>query len=104
MITEYDIVHTLVRTEKGSMLETDRKYIFQVSTRANKIAIKRAVESIYNVKVQDVNCLVVPGKRKRVRQEFGHTSKWKGVRSISLSIDRGRLLWEFEGLNRQLMA
>jgi len=77
MITDYDIIQTLVRTEKGSMLEPQRKYVFQVSSRANKISIKKAVETIYNVKVHDVNCLVVPGKRKRVRQEFGHTSQWK---------------------------
>ena len=44
---------------------------------ANKIEIKKAVEQIYNVKVASVNTTLIPGKRKRVRQEFGHTPEWK---------------------------
>lgn len=77
MKTSYDIVRTLVRTEKGSTLEPYRQYLFQVADEANKIAIKRAVEEIYKVKVQSVNTGIVPGKRKRVRQELGHTRSWK---------------------------
>ena len=77
MITSYDIVNTLIRTEKGTDLEQQGKYLFHVSSRSNKIEIKKAVEEIYNVKVADVNTITVPGKRKRVRQEFGHTTPWK---------------------------
>jgi large subunit ribosomal protein L23 len=75
--TCYDIVKTLVRTEKGTFLEPERKYLFQVDRRANKIEIKRAVEEIYKVKVQDVNTSIVRGKLKRVRQEEGRTTPWK---------------------------
>lgn len=78
MITSYDIIKALVRTEKGSMyLEPAGKYVFQVSERANKIEIKKAIEEIYNVKVDAVNVMTVPGKRKRVRRDFGHTTPWK---------------------------
>ncbi len=77
MITSYDIVNTLIRTEKGAFLEPQRKYLFHVSDRANKIEIKKAVEEIYHVKVTTVNTSMVPGKRKRVRKEFGHTTPWK---------------------------
>lgn len=59
------------------MLELERKYLFHVSDRANKIEIKRAIEEIYSVKVAEVNTITVPAKRKRVRQEFGHTTPWK---------------------------
>ena len=38
---------------------------------------KWAIEDIYKVKVQSVNTLVVPGKKKRVRQALGHTPDWK---------------------------
>ena len=77
MITSYDIIKTLVRTEKGAFLEPQRKYIFEVSRRANKVDIRRAVEDIYKVKVAAVNTSVVPGKLKRVRTEIGITSTWK---------------------------
>lgn len=73
----YDIVKTLLRTEKGSSLEPQRKYLFQVFKRANKVQIRKAVEEIYKVKVESVNTAIAAGKRKRVRQEFGHTSDWK---------------------------
>ena len=68
MKTSYDIVKTLIRTEKGTSLEPDRKYIFEVSTAANKIEIKHSIEEIYKVKVGSVNTMVMPGKAKRVRQ------------------------------------
>lgn len=77
MLTSYDIVNTIIRTEKGSDLESQGKYLFHVALKANKIQIKKAVEEIYNVKVKSVRTVIVPGKRKRVRQEFGHTSSWK---------------------------
>ena len=77
MITCYDVLKALVRTEKGTELEAQRKYIFRGAGNATKIDVKRAVGEIYKVKVQDVNTFVVPGKLKRVRQKAGYTSDWK---------------------------
>lgn len=77
MITCYDVIKTLVRTEKGTVLESDRKYLFQVTKNSNKIEIKKAIEEIYKVKVQDVNTSIVRGKLRRVRQEQGKTTPWK---------------------------
>ena len=77
MLTCYDIVKTLVRTEKGTSQEPDRKYLFEVSTKANKVQIKKSVEEIYKVKVDRVHTVIMPGKIKRVRTDFGHTPDWK---------------------------
>ncbi len=77
MITSYDIVKTLLRTERSTFLEPQRKYIFQVARKATKTDIRRAVEEIYKVKVEGVNTGIVPGKPKRVRQEKGMTAPWK---------------------------
>ena len=77
MITCYDVIKTLVRSEKGLLQEPERKYSFQVAKDANKIEIKKAVEEIYKVKVQAVNTSIVRGKLKRVRQEQGSTTPWK---------------------------
>jgi len=74
MITCYDVVKAIVRSEKGTALEKERKYIFRVATPATKIDVKRAVEEIYKVKVDSVNTTLVPGKLKRVRARAGYTT------------------------------
>jgi len=73
----HDIVKSLLRTEKGSNLMVENKYIFWVSTPANKVQIRKAVEEIYKVHVNSVNTMRVKGKPKRVRLQQGHTSSWK---------------------------
>ena len=77
MITCYDIVKGLLRTEKGASLEGQRKYLFHVAQTATKIDIKNAVQEIYKVKVQSIHTMMVSGKAKRVRQQLGYASDWK---------------------------
>lgn len=77
MRNEHDIIKHLMRTEKGSLLLTNNKYIFRVDKSANKIEVKKAVEDIYKVKVDNVHVMNVKGKRKRVRYREGMTSSWK---------------------------
>ena len=77
MITCYDVIKNLIRTEKGASFEPQRKYFFGVAFQANKIEIKKAVEEIYKVKVHSVNTAVIPGKLKKVRYQLGHTPAWK---------------------------
>lgn len=77
MVDSYDVVNSLIRTEKGTILEQDRKYIFVVSKRANKIQIKKAIEDIYKVKVSSVNTMNIRGKLRRVRTALGKTADWK---------------------------
>lgn len=77
MMHSYDVVKNLVRTERATSLEPQRKYLFQVANDANKVQIRKAVEEIYKVKVESVNTLLVPGKLRRVRQELGRTTAWK---------------------------
>ena len=73
----FDTVKTLVVSEKGALLEQQRKYLFLVDIKSNKIQIKNAVEDIYKIKVESVNIMIVPGKLKRVRHELGKTTDWK---------------------------
>ena len=73
----HEVIKNLLRTEKGVSIEKERKYVFRVAAAATKPQIKKAVEEIYKVKVAAVNILVVVGKRKRVRTQYGYTSEWK---------------------------
>lgn len=52
-------------TEKSEMLSEKRtQYSFKVARKANKIEIRKAVEAAYNVTVDSVNTIVVPGKSR----------------------------------------
>lgn len=77
MITCYDIIKGIIRTEKGTAMESQRKHLFHVAKTATKIDIKNAVQEIYKVKVDSVHTIIVSGKPKRVRQRLGYTSDWK---------------------------
>lgn len=77
MKNPHDIVKGLLRTEKGSNMMLLNKYLFWVDKSANKVEIRKAVEGIYKVKVNNVNTLTVKGKPKRVRYAMGKTSDWK---------------------------
>ena len=77
MKTSYEIIKTIIRTEKGSRFEAGGKYYFEADRGANKIQIKKAVEELYKVKVDRVHTVKMPPKPKRVRMQLGHTRAWK---------------------------
>ena len=54
-----------ILTEKANgQQESLRRYAFKVARKANKLEIKKAVETMYGVTIVDVNTIVVPGKNK----------------------------------------
>ncbi|MEM6358828.1 MAG: 50S ribosomal protein L23 [Bacteroidota bacterium] len=57
------LVRPLV-TEKVSALNEKGKYGFIVDRKANKVEIKKAVEKMYSVTVEDVNTMNYLGKKK----------------------------------------
>ncbi len=60
-----DVLIKPVLTEKvNSQQEKLRRFAFKVSKKANKLEIKKAVEEMYGVTVEDVNTAIVPGKNK----------------------------------------
>jgi large subunit ribosomal protein L23 len=55
------IINFPLMTESASiMVEKENKLIFIVNSKASKADIKRAVETMYEVKVKNVNVLVTP--------------------------------------------
>lgn len=77
MLNPADIIKALVRTEKSTQYAPDRKYLFLVGLKANKIQIRQAVEQLYKVKVSTVNTFISLGKLKRVRYQLGRTPDLK---------------------------
>lgn len=80
MITEsVKIIREPVITEQTTAkMESDNKYSFRVDPRANKSAIKRAVEQMFSVKVVKINTKIRKSKPRKVRlRQEGRTPFWK---------------------------
>ena len=82
-------------TEKSNVLsELQNKYVFQVFKSANKIDIKKSIESRFEVKVKKVSTINCKGKNKnmsvrsngRVIRTNGNRTDWKKA-IITLSGD-----------------
>lgn len=76
-MTPHDVINTLLRTEKGTLQQPSRKYLFDVHPEANKIQIRQAVETLYSVKVAQVNTSRMHGKLRRLRAQLGRRPDWK---------------------------
>ena len=76
MLPEEIIVRPVI-TEKSNDEMQSGKYTFEVNKKATKVDIAKAVEKIFEVKVLNVNTMIVKGKVKRVRYKEGKTSDWK---------------------------
>jgi large subunit ribosomal protein L23 len=74
----YDVIVRPVLTERNTELMEGNRYTFEVAPDANKIQIKQAVETAFDVKVLAVNTLNVHHKLRRERTRFkGYRSGWK---------------------------
>lgn len=58
-------------SEKASMLEGARQYVFKVATTANKPEVKKAVQNQYNVKVTAVRMINMPSKTRNLGRRVG---------------------------------
>ncbi|NOT33821.1 MAG: 50S ribosomal protein L23 [Candidatus Eisenbacteria bacterium] len=88
------VVRKVLITEKGTELREMRNaYTFEVAREANKIEIKRAVESIFHVKVAQVRTMQIRGKIKRMGRFAGRRNDWKKA-VITLQPDQKIELFE----------
>lgn len=65
-------------TEKSARLSADsNQYVFEVAGDAEKDDVRKAVEHMFDVKVESVRILNVKGKAKAFRFRRGRRSDWK---------------------------
>lgn len=74
---DFQVIQRPIITERGTLLEKEEKYIFEVSLQANKHEIKKAIEKIYNTRVKKINVMKRKGKKKKLRGIEGKTSTSK---------------------------
>ena len=62
----YEVILYPLMTESASlMVEKENKLVFIVNLKATKADVKRAVEQLYEVKVEKVNIMITPDGRKK---------------------------------------
>ncbi len=96
-LTNYDVIIKPVITEKSMAQMADRQYTFMVHVDSNKSMIKRAVEEVFGVKVEDVKTLNYDGKLKRVGRNIGRRASFK--KAIIKLTAESKAIEFFEGFN-----
>jgi len=95
-MTSHDIIRKPVITEKTMAAMAENKYTFIVHISSNKSQIKRAVEEVFDVKVDNVQTLRTMGKTKRMGVHVGKRADYKKA-IITLAKDSKGIEF-FEGL------
>jgi large subunit ribosomal protein L23 len=74
----FDIVTSPLITEKGTMVsELSNQFVFRVRRDAGKDEIRKAIETLFKVKVEKVRTLNLLGKTRRVGKHAGKRPDWK---------------------------
>lgn len=63
-IAEKVLVRPVITEKSTDLGEKLNRYVFVVDKAANKLEIKKAIESMYSVSVESINTIVVPAKEK----------------------------------------
>lgn len=66
-----------ISEKSTTVADANQQFVFKVLPDANKLEIKKAVELMFEVKVDSVQVSNVKGKRKRFGQVPGRRADWK---------------------------
>lgn len=67
----YDIIKYPVSTEKAMrLMEAENKIVFLVDLKVSKPEIKKAVEEVFEAKVDKVNTMITPKGKKKAFVKF----------------------------------
>jgi large subunit ribosomal protein L23 len=92
----YQVLKKPLITEKGTRgKEQSNQILFEVDRRANKVMVRKAVESIFKVKVLSVKVMNVKGKERRVGRNAGRRPDWK---KAIVRLSPGENIEFFEGV------
>jgi large subunit ribosomal protein L23 len=89
----YEVIRRPLITEKATAVkESQRAVCFEVHRDATKPEIKKAVEALFSVKVEDVRVARVHGKVKRQGRYVGKRPDWKKAYVV---LKKGEKMIEF---------
>jgi large subunit ribosomal protein L23 len=96
MMLPQELIRRPLITEKATRLkEGSNTVCFEVARTANKIEVRRAVETLFGVKVLDVRVANRQGKWKRMGRFLGQRKDWK---KAYVRLAPGEKLEFFEGV------
>ena len=74
----YQIIKEPRITEKANLQKEGANQIsFKVDPKANKVEIRKAIETLFKTKVLEVRTMNVRGKRRRMGRNSGKRPDWK---------------------------
>ena len=94
----YKVIIRPIDTEKTRYQASELgQYVFEVSRETNKIEVKRAIETVFGVKVVAVNVMNMPAKAqgRRGRRRVVRRPGWK---KAVITLAEGQRLDVFEGV------
>ena len=71
------ILSPRVSEKTARKADMENQHVFSVTKDAKKLELKKAVEKMFDVKVDRVRIMNVNGKLKRFRRQFAKTKDWK---------------------------
>jgi len=71
------LLSPVVSEKSAAAADATGQYVFKVLTDATKREISRAVEKMFDVRVEKVRVVKVKGKQKRFGRMLGQRSDWK---------------------------
>ena len=84
----YEIIRRPHITEKSATIQDlCNQYVFLVHPQANKLQIRRAVESLFSVKVRAVNTVTRQGKVRRVGLRMGRRP---AIKKAIVTLEKGQ--------------
>ena len=96
MRNPHDIIIRPIITERSMDDMAEGKYTFQVDKRTTKSEIKKAVETVFDVKVSKVTTMNIIGKVKRQGLHSGKRPDWK--KAIIKLTEDSKSIEFFEGM------
>lgn len=92
----YAVLIAPLITEKSTLAgEAGNQVVFRVHPQANKVSIKKAIETLFQVKVEQVRTMQYLGKRRRVGRSQGNKAAWK---KAYVTLREGDRIDFFEGV------
>ena len=83
----YDKILSPFVTEKSTNLSDQNKIIFKVSSKANKVNLKKNIEKIFKVNVTKINIINKQQRKKIVR---GKKVKVSGYKKAIITLKKGQ--------------
>ena len=90
------IIQRPLVTEKSTLAREERNEVtFAVDPRASKHEVRRAIEELFSVNVEEVRTMRMPRKMRRVGRHIGARPQWK---KAVVRLAEGQTIEFFEGV------